>query len=107
MMKTLALLSFFLIAGCANKPAPGSDKGLLVKGFPNLPADARQVVERAAQCHHWAGEIGDNSPERREQIYMAVATLRCERIAYDVMAIRSKYPEDNMVQKALAAAEYW
>ena len=107
MIKTFALLSLFLIAGCANNPAPGSHIGLLVKGFPDLPADARQVVERVAQCHHWAGEIGDNSPERREQIYMAVATLRCERIKYDVMALRSKYPQHNMVYQALAAAENW
>lgn len=105
-MAKLALLSLVLvIAGCAQRPVVGSEETRLVKGFPTLPMDARQVVERQAECNHWAGEIGDNPPEREREIQAAVTKLRCDRIEQDVTAIRSKYRGNDQVERALAAAE--
>ena len=99
------LILLVLIAGCASNPAVRSDEEFLVKGFPDLPPDARQVVERFAMCNHWAGETGDNSAEREQEIHEAIVALRCDRIEYDVSAMRSRYARDDDVQKALAAAK--
>ena len=105
MVKIPLLSLILLVAGCARMPAIDSEETRLVKGFSVLPEDARQVVERQAECNHWAGETGDNPPEREQEIHEAVTKLRCDRIEQDVAAIRSKYPGNELVEKALAAAE--
>jgi hypothetical protein len=104
-MVKISLLSILFVAGCSQMPAMDSEETRLVKGFPVLPEDARQVVERQAECNHWAGETGDNPPEREQEIHVAVVKLRCDRIEQDVAAMRSKYAGNDQVEKALAAAE--
>lgn len=98
------LLSMLGCAGCAGTPRPEPDTHL-VKGFPALPDDAREVVERLALCRHFAGETGDNPPERERQIGAAVTRLRCDRIEQDVIAIRARYAGNAEVAQALAAAD--
>lgn len=106
---TMFRTSLFLLAlsatGCAGAQAIDADENWLIKGFPSLPADARQVIERLAECNHWAGETGDNPPDREREIREAVVELRCDRIEQDVAAIRAKYRGNEQVAKAIAAAE--
>lgn len=104
MLRTSLFLLVLSAIGCAGAQVIDPDENWLIKGFPNLPADARQVVERLAECNHWAGETGDNPPDREQEIHEAIVRLRCDRIEQDVTAIRAKYRGNEQVAKALAAA---
>lgn len=96
-----------LLAGCvsaAKLPANPENKDLWVPGFPNLPADARQVVERLAGCSHFAGEFNGDRSQRDKDVSAAEVELRCETIDQDEAAIRKRYAGNKSVQDALVAA---
>ena len=101
----LALVLALVVSGCAAPQPLAPNESLLQSRFPGLPSDAAQVAERLAGCNHFAGETGDNPPEREQEIARAVHKLRCDRIERDVAAIRAKYSGDSKVQEALAAPD--
>lgn len=105
MLRILALTLVLAVGGCAAPRSIEPNESLLQTGFPGLPADAAQVAERLAGCNHFAGETGDNPPEREMEISRAVQKLRCDRIEQDVASIRIKYSGNVKVQEALAAAD--
>ena len=105
MLKVFALAPVLLAVGCASVQPAGSEETRLIKGFPNLPNDARQVVERIAECNHWAGETGDNPPEREQEIHNAITKLGCDRVEQDAAVLRLRYQGNPEVSNALAAAE--
>jgi hypothetical protein len=103
-MKVASALLIMFFAGCAaSHPAIDTNESLLVTGFPQLPADARDVAERFASCSHFWGEIGGD-PERDKEIMGFLAELRCGTIEQEVAAIRSKYANSKIVQEALDQA---
>ena len=105
MLRIFALALVIAVSGCAAPRYIEPNESLLQTGFRGLPADAAQVAERLAGCNHFAGETGDNPPEREQQIAEAIQELHCDRIGEDVAAIRAKYPGNAKVQEALAAAD--
>ena len=96
-----------LLASCATSAnlssAPG-EKDLWVPGFPNLPEDARQVVERVAACSHFAGEFNGDRSQRDKDVVATETELRCETVDQDAAAIRQKYSGNKSVQDALVTA---
>jgi len=105
MLKAFALPSILLAAGCAGVQPVNPDETRRIKGFPNLPNDARQVVERLAERNYWAVETGDNPPGREQEIHHAVTKLGCDRVEQDAAAHRLRYQGNPEISKALAAAE--
>ena len=63
----------------------------LVADYPELPADARKVVERSAACRHFADEIAGNGSERDRQVNRQIKKLRCNSLENDANRIRQKY----------------
>ena len=63
----------------------------LVADYPELPADARKVVERSAACRHFADEIAGNGSERDRQVNRQIKKLRCNSLGNDANRIRQKY----------------
>ena len=62
-----------------------------VADYPELPADARKVVERSAACRHFADEIAGNGSERDRQVNRQIKKLRCNSLENDANRIRKKY----------------
>lgn len=63
----------------------------LVADYPELPADARKVVERSAACRHFADEIAGNGSERDRQVNRQIKKLRCNTLENDANRSRQKY----------------
>jgi len=105
MSKILPLLLALIAVGCAGRAPIEANESLLQTGFPGIPADAAQVAERLSGCNHFAGETGDNPPEREQEIATAIEELRCESVDQDVTAISAKYSGNAKVLEALAAAD--
>lgn len=104
-----SLIAFALLIcaganGTEPTPAAPSDNPL-VTGFLNIPADARRVAERLANCNHFAGEINGDGGERDKEIGSTMKELSCDTIERDVAAIRRKYAADPTVEEALKKAE--
>ena len=59
--------------------------------YPELPADARKVVERSAACRHFADEIAGNGSENDRQVKRQIKKLRCNSLENDANRIRQKY----------------
>ena len=106
MERSFALVCL-LLASCAstaNLSKALGEKDPWVPGFPNLPEDARQVVERVAGCSHFAGEFNGDRSQRDKDVVAAETKLRCETVDQDAAAIRQKYSGNTSVQDALVAA---
>jgi hypothetical protein len=104
MTRFLFAVPVLALAACSAQPTYTANENLLITGFPDLPKDAAKVAERLAGCQHFAGETGDNPPEREREIQAAMSDLRCESIEHDVSVIRAKYVRNQQVQAALTAA---
>jgi rhomboid family GlyGly-CTERM serine protease len=101
-----AIASF--LAGCSShlpSDTDPTDENLLVSGFPGLPRDARDVVERLASCAHFAGEINGDRSERDKEVFAIMTQLRCDNVEQEAQAISAKYPDNREVQEALKAAQ--
>ncbi|MEO7251794.1 MAG: hypothetical protein ABIW30_04210 [Arenimonas sp.] len=73
-------------------------------GFPGLPMDAREVVQKLAACNHFAGEFGGDRSTRDREVAAAMVQLRCETIDEDVRHVLGKYPGNKELVRALKAA---
>jgi len=107
MTRFLAVVCLLFTAGCMpagrSSPKP-ANQDLWVRGFPDLPGDARQVVERLAACSHFAGEFNGDQSQRDKDVSDAEAGLHCDAIDQEAAAIRERYAGNQSVQDALAAA---
>ena len=83
-------------------PAQAADR--LVRGFPDLPQDARYVAERSVACAHFWGEATGTGDERDRQISEQLHKLSCDRIERDLDEVRLKYTDDPKVLKILDEA---
>lgn len=97
MKRISPLIVTLLVAACAHESP-------LASRFPGLPRDAAKVVDRIAMCQHFGGEINGDGSERDQEVFKAMASLRCETIDHDESAIRRKYADNDQVLAALAAA---
>lgn len=71
----------------------------------SVPRPVTQLVERAQNCTHFAGEFnGDQSAHDRE-INRVMTELRCETVERDVVAARKRYAKDANALAALDALE--
>ena len=104
MTRYLILFAIIVLAACTATPTYPVSEDLLRTGFSGIPKDAATVAERLAGCQHFAGEIGDNPPERELEIQSSMTELHCESIDQDVQAIRIKYSGSRRVQEALTSA---
>ena len=96
--RLLVLLTAALAAASANA------RNRLVEGFPDLPLDARQVAERSLACQHFWGEISGTGDERDQEVTRQLSQLKCDRVAADLQAIRTKYRRDPVVSGILLEA---
>ncbi len=71
---------------------------------PRLPPDASALVERVAQCTHFAGEFNGDQSEHDKRINATMTELRCGALEDDVAALRRKHAGDAAVLKALDEA---
>ena len=107
MTRFLAVICVLLTAGCtaAARPSPiAVNEDLLVRGFPDLPGDARQVVERIAACSHFAGEFNGDQSQRDQDVSAAEAKLHCDAVDQDAAGIRKRYAGNKSIDDALGAA---
>ena len=65
-MTRIAVMKVLLLFAAINTLMPSTSwaETGLVADYPELPADARKVVERSAACRHFADEIAGNGSER-------------------------------------------
>jgi hypothetical protein len=80
----LAIFAIFVIG-----TAHATDRQ--IKGFPELPKDARKVAERSIACTHFAGEVTGDKNQRGKEVNAQLRKLRCARIEQDMLAMRAKY----------------
>ena len=92
-----ALIAAALALSCAAAQAAGD--------APKLPADAAKLVDRLANCTHFAGEFNGDQSEHDRQVNKTLMELGCNRIDTDVAAMRSKYAGNAAVLQALDQAE--
>ena len=106
MLRKAALLTLLFHAGIcgAEPPSAAPQDNSSGMGFPQLPADARDVAERFAACNHFAGEINGDGGERDKEVFAKLTELSCDTIARDVATIRNKYANDAAVAEALKRA---
>ena len=86
----MKLLLFFAAVNTLMPSNSWAETGL-VADYPELPADARKVVERSAACRHFADEIAGNGSERDRQVNRQIKKLRCNSLENDANRIRQKY----------------
>ena len=86
----MKLLLFFAAINTLMPSNSWAETGL-VADYPELPADARKVVERSAACRHFADEIAGNGSERDRQVNRQIKKLRCNSLENDANRIRQKY----------------
>ena len=107
MTRFLAVVCLLSAAGCMpagrSSPKP-ANQDLWLRGFPDLPRDARHVVERLAACSHFAGEFNGDQSQRDKDVSAAEARLHCDAIDREAAAIRKRYAGNKAVQDALVAA---
>lgn len=84
--------------GLDTRPSPAGQP-------PKLPQDAAKVVERLANCTHFAGEFNGDQSEHDRQVNKTMMELGCNRIDTDVAAMRGKYAGNAAVLQALDQAE--
>ena len=87
---TIALLGPMMLL-CARGAGAADD---------TLPVDVKRLVDRRAECHHWAGEEPYDKARAR-QIDKAMNRLKCDDIEKEVENMRAKYPTDAAVKAAL------
>ena len=64
------------------------------------PSAVGALIERKAECEHWAGEDPYDKARRRE-IEQAVTALHCDRIDSDEAGLRRRYRASPAVLKLL------
>lgn len=88
-----AVMKLLLLFAAINTHMPSTSwaETGLVADYPELPADARKVVERSAACRHFADEIAGNGSERDRQVNRQIKKLRCNSLENDANRIRQTY----------------
>ena len=88
-----AVMKVLLLLAAINTLMPSNSwaETGLVTDYPELPADARKVVERSAACTHFADEIAGNGSERDRQVNRQIKKLHCNSLEKDANRIRQKY----------------
>lgn len=84
--------------------APADDPDL--ERFGPLPADVRVLIDRRADCNHWAGEEPYDRARKRE-IDKAIRDLRCETVQREETRLRRRYAKLPQVLLALADTRDW
>lgn len=92
-LRRCAVMKVLLLFAAINTLMPSTSwaETGLVADYPELPADARKVVERSAACRHFADEIAGNGSERDRQVNRQIKKLRCNSLENDANRIRQKY----------------
>ena len=92
-LERCAVMKLLLLFAAINTLVPSTSwaETGLVADYPELPADARKVVERSAACRHFADEIAGNGSERDRQVNRQIKKLRCNSLENDANRIRQKY----------------
>ncbi|WP_260599974.1 hypothetical protein [Sphingomonas endolithica] len=67
-----------------------------------LPAEVKTLIERRAQCEHWAGEEPYDAA-RAAAIDAALRRLRCATSEADEARLRRRYARQRVVLAALDA----
>lgn len=73
---------------------------VLAPATVQLPHDVEALLDRRAQCEHWAGEEPYDGARARE-IEAAVQRLHCDSLEADESRIRLRYDRNQLVIKAL------
>ncbi|HEX8299300.1 MAG TPA: hypothetical protein VF594_09095 [Rubricoccaceae bacterium] len=110
MNRLVYLCATLFMAGCVDQSAPAADEApteptASEPAMSGVPREVSDVAERLEGCNHFAGETGDNTPEREEQIGAAMEELRCgDELDRDVARIRATYAGNPAVEEALKEA---
>lgn len=70
----------------------------------NQPKDVVERIDRLVGCNHWSGEEPYDA-ERRKEISLALADLKCDRLARDEAAARRRYAKKPDTIKVLQQAK--
>jgi len=101
MHRILLITSFSLVCGHAS--AQNDPIAPLKKGQPR---DVARMIDRIADCTHWAGEEPYDA-ERKREISAALSDLKCARLDRDVLAMKKRYADRPNILKALNYASAW
>jgi hypothetical protein len=74
-----------------------------VLAAPPLPAEVARFVQRAEQCHHWAGEEPYDA-ERAAWIEAAVNRLRCEALPAHAKRLKRRHARRPQALRAIERA---
>jgi len=92
----VGLLFLALGATASDDPLAGLKKG--------QPKDVVRLIERLAMCTHFGGEEPYDA-ERRREISLAVAKLKCDRLDEDEAAARKRYAKNPRTIEVLQRAK--
>ena len=75
-------------------------------GFPDLPADARQIAERYMGCQHFWGEVNGTGDERDKMVAAQLSELKCDKIEENLERVKLKYHNNQRVLEILEEANF-
>jgi hypothetical protein len=76
------------------------DRALVDGQLKNMPLDVAAFVDRELQCRGWlATQITDEATDYRVQ--HALARLRCDALAADMVVLRHKYAQSPQALRVL------
>lgn len=77
----------------------------LVKGFPELPKDAREVAERSVACNYFSGELNGDGGSRDKEVLAQLHKLKCDRVERDLKTMRTKFQKQPKILAVLDEAD--
>jgi len=67
------------------------------------PKDVKAFIQRADECHHWAGEEPYNK-DRGAEIARAIQQLQCETLGHQASSLKKKYANRRSVLTTIQTA---
>jgi hypothetical protein len=71
---------------------------------PPLPANVATLIDRAAQCQHFSGEINGDLSARDKEVMATMQDLQCELIATELSLAAQQYQGTPHIHHALIQA---
>ena len=72
-----------------------------------LPNDVKPMVDRIIICNYLGGEVGDQSPERTDDLNRSMEDYKCATYEKDQQDLMDKYIGDERVANAIKSANSW
>lgn len=106
-VSVFVLLSALTVASIATAKQSCTDDEFVAKTAKDLPEGTAPILKRIVECNHWAGEVGDTSPERTNQIQAAIEKAKCNTLPEDQAAFIKRHAKLKKVEDAFKKADAW